>query len=160
WFPGGRADPYMTLVVLAGFAEAERYGVAVPSDMRDRALSYLFSEIPRHLMPDEANVSLILYAAYVTTSFDKSVPMSGQALALARAWVEYALKHDDAMTPLGKAYAAHALWRLGQARRGDELLERALDGSRTDPVAGTYWTPEKISWLWYNDTLEKHAFFL
>jgi hypothetical protein len=27
-------------------------------------------------------------------------------------------------------------------------------------MAGLYWTPEKISWLWYNDSVEKHAFIL
>jgi uncharacterized protein YfaS (alpha-2-macroglobulin family) len=116
--------------------------------------------MPRHLKPDEGNVSLILYAAYVTTSFDKSRQMTGQALELAKAWIEYAVKHENAMTPLGHAYAAHTFWRLGRDAEGDDHLERALDGSREDEIAGVYWTPEKISWLWYNDTLEKHAFFL
>jgi uncharacterized protein YfaS (alpha-2-macroglobulin family) len=160
WFPGGLADPYITLVVLGGFAEAERYGIAVPEDIRDRALQYVFAEIPQHLKPDEANVALILYAAYVTTSFDKSRAMTGQALELAKAWIEYAVKHENAMTPLGHAYAAHVFWRLGRNAEGDDHLERALDGSREDEIAGVYWTPEKISWLWYSDTLEKHAFFL
>jgi hypothetical protein len=160
WFPGGHPDPYMTLVVLGGFAEAERYGIEVPSDMRDHALNYVFSEIPQHLKPDEANVALILYAAYVTTSFERSDAMKGQAIEMAKAWIEFAMKHENAMTPFGHAYAAHVFWRLKRDQEGDDQLERALDGSREDPIAGVYWTPEKISWLWYSDTLEKHAFFL
>jgi len=35
-----------------------------------------------------------------------------------------------------------------------------MDGTREDPIAGVYWTPEKYSWVWYSDTVEKHAFFL
>jgi uncharacterized protein YfaS (alpha-2-macroglobulin family) len=103
---------------------------------------------------------MILYAAYVTTSFEPGLAVTAHARDFAKAWIAYAMKHDDAMTPLGHAYAAHVYWRLGETAKGDEQLERALDGSREDPVAGLYWTPEKISWLWYSDTLEKHAFFL
>ena len=41
WWPGGRPDPYMTLYVLAGLAEARRYGVEVPNDMIQKALRYV-----------------------------------------------------------------------------------------------------------------------
>jgi len=33
-------------------------------------------------------------------------------------------------------------------------------GGARETRRGVYWTPEKISWLWYNDTTEKHAFIL
>ena len=81
-------------------------------------------------------------------------------MQLGKTWVDFALSHDDAMTPFGKAYAAQALWQMGENARAEALLDRALDGSREDPDIGVYWAPEKISWLWYNDTIEKHAFFL
>lgn len=161
WFPGGRSDPYMTLVVLAGFAEAQRYAVDyIPQELFARALSYVNAEIPRHLKPEEDEVALLLYASYVITSFPKSQQGNARAYELAKAWVDYADKHAAAMTPFGKAYAAYVYWRLGEKDKGDLYLSRALDGARQDPIAGVYWTPEKISWLWYNDTVEKHAFFL
>src|SRR5262249_37549399 len=31
---------------------------------------------------------------------------------------------------------------------------------KTDPDLGTYWAPEDRAWLWYNDTIESHAFTL
>lgn len=160
WFPGGRSSPYMTLLVLAGFAEAQRYGVEVPLDQVSRGLAYVNNEIPKHLKPEPGEVSLILYAAYVVTSFPKSVQGASHAWSFAKAWVDYADKHSRAMTQLGKAYAAQAYRRLGETAKAELYLERAMDGVRQDPVAGAYWTPEKLSWLWYHDTVEVHAFML
>ncbi|MBI5624320.1 MAG: hypothetical protein HY924_11120 [Elusimicrobia bacterium] len=164
WFPGGRPDPYVTLLVLSGWAEAQRYGVAIPKHAASRALSYIQSEIPRKLKsslkPDEALVSAVLYAAYVMTSFDQDSTGGDDLWKLARAWADHADLHRDAMTPMGKAYAAHVYWRLGEHAKGERYLDQAMDGSRSDPVAGVYWTPEKLSWLWYNDSVEKHAFLL
>lgn len=160
WFPGGRPDPYMTLLYLAGMAEAQRYGVEVPLDSVRRALAYVNSEIPQRLKPDPGNLSLILYAAYVVTSYPRSIPESKLGYRFAKAWADFADKHAGALTPLGKAYAAFVYTRLGEKAKGELYLDRALDGAREDPLTGVYWTPERISWLWYNDSVETHAFLL
>lgn len=163
WFPGGRSDPYITLLVLAGLAEAQRYGVEAPPELVENALRYVMSEIPRHLKPEEGEVSLLLYASYVVTSFPaklKALPSAMRAVKFAKAWLDFAGKHSDAMTQLGKAYAAQAYFRLGDKKKAEDYLDRAMDGLRVDPIAGAYWQPEKYSWLWYHDTLETHAFML
>ncbi len=160
WFPGGHPDLYMTLYVLDGLAEAARYNVAIPQEMARKALSYVLAEIPSHMKPEEDQTSTILYAAYVVTSFPKAWPGSGTALTYAKAWVDYADKHSNAMTAFGKAYAAYVYLRLGEKAKAESYLARAMDGARSDDIAGVYWTPEKSSWLWYNDTVEKHAFIL
>lgn len=160
WFPAGRSNAYMTLLVLAGFAEAQRYGVEVPLDQIARGLAYVNHEIPKHLKPEPGSLSLILYAAYVVTSFPKSAQGASHAWSFAKAWADYADTHSRAMTQLGKAYAAQVYRRLGENAKAELYLERAMDGVRQDKVAGAYWTPEKISWLWYTDTVETHAFML
>jgi len=160
WFPGGRPNLHMTLYVLEGLAEASRYGVQIPEDMARRALAYALGEIPAHLKADPAETSLVLYAAYVVTSFPASWPESAAAREYAKAWADFADKHANAMTAFGKAYAAYVYHRLGEKAKADSYLARAMDGARTDDISGTYWAPEKISWLWYNDSVEKHAFLL
>ncbi|MCM2267284.1 MAG: MG2 domain-containing protein [Elusimicrobiales bacterium] len=160
WFPGGHASLYLTLYVLEGLAEAARYGVDVPQEMARRALAYVLAEVPSHLKPEEEQTSLILYAAYVVTAFPESWAESRTARTYAKAWVDYADKHANAMTAFGKAYAAYVYLRLGEGEKAQSYLDRAMDGARTDDIAGVYWTPEKISWRWYNDTVEKHAFIL
>ena len=160
WFPGGHPDLYMTLYALEGLAEAARYNVAIPEDVAKRALNYVFAEIPRHMKAEEGETSFILYAAYVVTSFPEKWTEHKTALSYAKLWADFADKHANAITPFGKAYAAYVYHRLGDNVKAGSYLARAMDGSREDEIAGLYWTPEKISWLWYNDSVEKHAFIL
>ncbi|MDQ7774170.1 MAG: alpha-2-macroglobulin family protein [Elusimicrobiales bacterium] len=160
WFPGGRPNLHMTLYALEGFAEGERYGVDAPGDMARRALKYVLAEIPGQMKPEPAETSMLLYAAYVVSAFEGRWPESRTALKYAKLWADYADKHYRAMTPMGKAYAAYVYLRLGEKEKADLYLKRAMDGSREDEVSGLYWAPEKVSWLWYNDTVEKHAFLM
>jgi uncharacterized protein YfaS (alpha-2-macroglobulin family) len=161
WWPGGRADAYMTLYVLAGLAEVRRYGVEAPQEMIKRALSYVNREIPLRLKAEEYNLGLVAYAAYVVTSFSpQEFPEAKAGYNAAKSWVVFLEKHLHALTPFGKAYLAYTYLRLGDGKRANELLDMAMDGAREDPIAGVYWAPEKYSWVWYSDTVEKHAFFL
>ncbi|TBR24044.1 hypothetical protein EPO15_04785 [bacterium] len=164
WFPGGRGDPYMTLYVLAGFAEARHYGVNVPSPMLRSAVRYAMGEVPRRMKPEEGDLAFILYASYVLTAFPEelkgSVPELARAKELARSWLTFAAKHDRAFTRLGHAYASYAWRRLGDVKKAESYLDRAMDAARHDELTGTHWTPEKNSWVWYNDDLETHAFLI
>ncbi|MBN1383458.1 MAG: hypothetical protein JW983_01075 [Elusimicrobia bacterium] len=161
WWPGGRADPYITLYVLEGLAEARKYGVSVPKDMIQKALMYVNKEIPLKLKAEERYLALVTYAAYVVTSFpENEFSEAKKGFKAARSWVVYVEKHSGALTPFGKAYTAYTYYRLGDMKKFNEFMEMALDGSREDEAAGVYWTPEKYSWVWYSDTVEKHAFFL
>jgi len=40
------------------------------------------------------------------------------------------------------------------------VFESVMDSSRATRDEGTFWAPEERSWLWYNDTIESHAFAL
>ncbi|MBI4423872.1 MAG: hypothetical protein HY554_09100, partial [Elusimicrobia bacterium] len=160
WFPGGRADPYMTLLVLGGFAEALRYDVPAPEEPARRALAYVYGELPRHLKADPAELSLLLYAGWVATSFPRSYSSAAQGWDMAKVWADFADAHGPALTPLGRAMLSQTYARLGERAKAEQYLERAMDGAREDPLAGVYWQPEKRSWLWYHDTVETHAFLL
>jgi uncharacterized protein YfaS (alpha-2-macroglobulin family) len=161
WWPGGRPSLYTTLLVLAGFAEGRRHGVDVPPALVDAALGYVVEEIPRVLTDDERDLALTAYAAWVLTSYPvDEFDSAGEGRALARGWTKHLEKHVHALTPFGKAYLASTLSRLGDEERAGELLDMIMDASREDPVVGVYWQPEKYSWVWYRDTVEKHAFML
>jgi len=74
--------------------------------------------------------------------------------------MKYVLANRQVLTPYGRAWCARVMWRLRDKKLALELLDSALDGARTDPVTGVYWTPERYSWMWYSDSVEKHAFFI
>ncbi len=161
WWPGGKPDPYITLYVLSGLAEARRYGVSVPKDMIQKALRFVNKEIPLLLKPEERELALVSFAAYVVTSYSpEEFSEAKKGSEAASSWVVFLERHIHAMTPLGKAYLAYTYLHLGDKKKAKNVLDMAMDGTREDPIAGVYWTPEKYSWVWYSDTVEKHAFFL
>jgi len=48
-------------------------------------------------------------------------------------------------------------------RRGDDarlVWDSVMDSAKTTRDEGTFWAPEDRAWLWYNDTIETHAFAL
>jgi uncharacterized protein YfaS (alpha-2-macroglobulin family) len=162
WFDGGKEDFYMTLLVLDGFAEARKYDVKIPADMINRAIGYVNREIPKYLKKaEESELTLAVYAAYVVTSYSKAeYGAATKSHEGARAWVKLIDESIFKLTPFGKGYLASIYFRLGEEKRANEVLDIALDGSKEDKIAGVYWTPERYSWVWYSDTVEKHAFFL
>ncbi len=161
WFPGGRDDFYMTLYVLEQLSLLQEFGIQPPHEMVVRALRYVEAELPRHLKKEETSVSYLAYGSYVLTSFDpKLYPEAGRLRGEVAAWMKYVLANRQVLTPFGRAWCARVEARLGDRTTALELLESALDGAKRDPVVGVYWTPERYSWMWYSDTVEKHAFFL
>jgi uncharacterized protein YfaS (alpha-2-macroglobulin family) len=161
WFPGGHEDLYMTLYVLEQLGLLQEFGVEVPHELAERALGWVAGEVPKHRKLEEASVAYAAYAAYVVTAYDPKVfpaaaPLRGQA----QAWMKWVLANRQLLTPFGRAWSARVEARLGDRALARELLESALDGARKDPVTGVYWAPERLSWMWYSDSVEKHAFFL
>ncbi|MCU1282966.1 MAG: Large extracellular alpha-helical protein, partial [bacterium] len=161
WFPGGRDDFYMTLYVLEQLSMLQDFGVQPPHELVARALRYVGNELPRHLKKEESSVSYLAYGSYVLTSWDpKAYPEAAQLRGEVAQWMKYVLANRQVLTPYGRAWCARVEARLGDRAKALELLESALDGAKRDPVVGVYWTPERYSWMWYSDTVEKHAFFL
>jgi uncharacterized protein YfaS (alpha-2-macroglobulin family) len=161
WFPGGRDNFYMTLYVLEQLAQLQDFGVEVPRDMVQRALNYVKREMPEYEKKEESNVAFLAYGAYVVTAFDaQRFPAAASLRDDVQKWMRYVLDNRTLLTPYGRAWCARVEARLGDRKLALELLDSALDGAKRDPVVGVYWTPERYSWLWYSDSVEKHAFFL
>jgi hypothetical protein len=52
---------------------------------------------------------------------------------------------------------------LHRADRPDDarlVFDSVMDSAKTTQDEGTFWAPEDRAWLWYNDTIETHAFAL
>ncbi|MGB2579047.1 YfaS [Elusimicrobium simillimum] len=164
WFNGGKSSTYITLYVLDSLSHAANFDVAIPEKMTKRAMTYVYNDI-QNVIKDTDNVGthqvvLSLYAAYVLTSFPSEWKETQQILKDVKTWVDYAAQYRQFMTPLGKIYAANIYHRLGDKEKSDQYLDAVLDIMTIDETTGAYFTPEERSWLWYSDTLEKHAITL
>jgi uncharacterized protein YfaS (alpha-2-macroglobulin family) len=165
WFPGGPPSPYMTLYLMHSFAKAAEFGVEVPKDVVQRGWSYLalhFREQYIDLMrKNKADWQFLTFLNYAASSYPDA-SYTGNALTEAerKEILAYSYKHWKQHSPYLKGMLALTLKRMGRKADGVKVFESVMDAAKTAPDQGTFWAQEDRSWLWYNDTIESHAFAL
>jgi hypothetical protein len=165
WWPGGPPSPYMTLYILQGFSRALEFDVEVPQDMVTRAWSYMHryyvDEIARRLVEDECCVELVTFLNYVLSSYP-DVSWTGGVFSDddRRTMLDFSFRKWRDHSPLLKGYLALTLQRSDRGDDAELVWDSVMDSARTTRDEGTFWAPEDRAWLWYNDTIETHAFAL
>src|SRR5262249_13181028 len=72
----------------------------------------------------------------------------------------YSFKRWKQHSPYLKGMLALTLKRMGRPADAKLVFDSVMDSAKTEPDQGTFWAPEDRSWLWYEDTIESHAFAL
>jgi hypothetical protein len=165
WWPGGPPSPYMTIYLLNGFSRALEHGVEVPRPMVERAWQYLhgyyLDELARESINQDCCWESVTFLNYVLSSYPDPAWTGGVFSAGERKrMLDFSYKHWRQHSPLLKAMLALTLARSERPGEAKLLLDSILDSAKTDDQLGTYWAPEDRSWLWYNDTIETHAYIL
>jgi uncharacterized protein YfaS (alpha-2-macroglobulin family) len=165
WFPGGPPSPYMTLYLLAGFARAAEFGAEIPVEMVRRGWEFLAGEIERdwwrQAIENDCCWELLTFANYVASSYPDPAVM-GDALppARRREILDFSFRHWKQHAPQSKLQLALTLQRMERPRDARLVLDAIFDSAKSDRDLGVYWAPEERAWLWYNDTVETHAWAL
>lgn len=164
WFPGGPPSPYMTLYILHGFAKALEFGVDVPKDVTQRAWGYVAQHYRsewRACMADNRCWEYITLLNYVLSTYP-DVSWSGGAFTDAerKEMLDFSFKHWRHHAPYLKGYLSLTLKRMGRPADAKLVWDSVMDSAKSNEEQGTFWAPEDRSWLWYNDTIETHAFAL
>ncbi len=165
WWPGGPPSPYMTLYLLQGFSRALEFGIEVPRGMVERAWGYMhrhyLDDLARRLTEGECCVEIVTFLNYVLSSYPDATWTGGVFDADDRArMLAVSFRHWRRHSPLLKAQLALTLARDGRADDARLVFASVMDSARTTRDEGTFWAPEDRAWLWYNDTIETHAFAL
>ena len=166
WWPGGPPSDFMTLYLLYGFAKAGEFEVEVPEQMVRHGWQYLgsryASEWRREIgKKDGCCIELLTFLNFIASSYPDPSWM-GDALTLAerKKILDWSFAHWKELSPYLKGMLALTLDRMERPANAKLVFDSIMDSAKTSPDLGTYWAPEDRSWLWYNDTLESHAFAL
>ncbi|MFN7941938.1 MAG: alpha-2-macroglobulin family protein [Thermoanaerobaculia bacterium] len=162
WFPGGPPSPYMTVYLLYGFSKATEFGVPIPKEMVVRGWNYVARELEndwlREAMKNDCCWETLTFANYVASSYpDPSWMGDAFPESLRQKVLDFSFKHWREHQPMLKLQLAMTLERLNRARDAQLVLASVMDSAKSDPDLGTFWQPEDRAWLWYNDTIETHA---
>ena len=160
WWQGGRDSPYMTAYLLHGFSRALEFKVTVPKPNIQRAWKYLHKHYKENLKKNE-DIQLVTLVNYILSAYPDNSWSGGVFNAQERkTMLDLSFKNWRKLPPLLKAYLALTLKRAGRAQQANEVFDAVMDASTTDQELGTYFAPEDRSWLWYNDSVDTHAFIL
>ncbi len=165
WFSGGPPSPYMTLYLMYGFAKASEFHVEIPKALVQRGWQYL----GRHfrdaytscLAKDVCDGEFLTLLNYVATAYpDASYVGDALSAAERQALLTYSFRHWKQHSPYLKALLALTLKRMGRPQDARLVWDSVMDAAKSAPDQGVFWAPEERAWLWYNDTIESHAFAL
>ncbi len=164
WFEGGPPDPYMTVYTLMGFGRALEFKVDVPKDVIVKAWRYtrqwLDGDLER-MMSHGCCWEMITLINYAVSQYPDETWSDGMFdTAYRTRLLNYSFKHWKLHSPLLKGYLALTLLRSNRKADAKLVWDSVMDSSKSDDQLGTYWAQEDRSWLWYNDTIETHAFSL
>jgi uncharacterized protein YfaS (alpha-2-macroglobulin family) len=165
WFPGGPPSPYMTLYVLYGFAKAAEFKVEVPHDVVQRSWQYLArhyrEDLRAEMRKHDCCWEFLALLGYVASSYpDPSWTQNALSSEERQEILDFTFKHWQKSSPYIKGLLALTLKRAGRTADAKKVFDSVMDSAKTAPDQGTFWAQEDRSWLWYNDTVESHAFAL
>jgi uncharacterized protein YfaS (alpha-2-macroglobulin family) len=165
WFPGGPPSPWMTLYILHGFSKGLEFGVDAPQPVIQRAWSYMhrhyIEEWVDWMITHDCCWETITFLNYVLSNYPDESWTGGVFTADERKqMLDFSFGHWRDHSPYTKGYLALTLERMGRHDDAVLVFDAVMDSATTDQDLGTYWAPEDRAWLWYNDTIESHAFAL
>jgi uncharacterized protein YfaS (alpha-2-macroglobulin family) len=165
WFPGGPPSPYMTLYLMAGLSRATEFGVDVPRGMVQRGWQYLArhfrEELAARMMRENCCWEILTFLNYVASSYPDPSWVNDAITAEERKQIlDFSFRHWKQHAPYLKGMLALTLKRAGRLDDARLVWRSVMDSAKTEQDRGTFWAPEDRSWLWYNDTIETHAFAL
>lgn len=164
WFPGGPPSEYMTTYVLHGFAKALEFQVDVPKDLATRAWQFVAEDYRRDVrtcMALDGCWEYVTFLNYVASAFPDESWLGGTFSAGERQeMLAFSFKHWKQHTPYLKGMLTLTLKRAKRDADAKLVFDSVMDSAKTTQDDGTFWQPEDRAWLWYNDSIEGHAFAL
>ena len=169
WFPGGRANDYITLYVTTGFGRLRQLGAKVDVSPAMKALGRLdwwlnrrYEEIKRAKRLDENNLSqtICLYL-YGRSFFFKDKPIDDGSKKAFEYFVGQAKQHWATLNNRqSQGHLAIALKRLSDSKTPGEIIASLTERSLQDEEMGMFWREGNLSWWWYKAPIETQALMI
>ncbi len=169
WFPGGRANDYITLYVTTGFGRLRHLGTTVDVSPAIRSLDRLdwwinkqYEAIRNHgnLKENNLSQSICLYL-YGRSFFLNDKPVDDKYKTAFDYFVGQAKKHwVDLNNRQSQGHVAIALKRLGDPATPTAIMKSLTERSLQEDEMGMFWREGDRSWWWYKAPIETQALMI
>lgn len=169
WFPGGRANEFITLYIVTGFGRLRHLGVDIDISPALQALTELDRWIDEHYREIERRGNLehnhlsptVCMYLYGRSFFLKDVVIGDEH----RTAVDYFLGQAKKFWPdlgdrLPQGHLAIGLKRFGDETTPSEIVKSLRERSLSDDELGMFWREGEQSWWWYRAPIETQALMI
>ena len=169
WFPGGRANDYITLYITTGFGRLRHLGLDLDVAPAVKALDSLDASIDdqyRHILKwgkkDENQLSpTIAFYLYGRSFFLEDKPIEGAAREAVDYFLQQARKYWlQLANRQSQAHLAIALKRFGDPQTPQDILRSLQERAVRDDELGMFWREQELSWWWYRAPIETQAMMI
>ena len=169
WFPGGRANDYLTLYITTGFGRLRKMGAEVDMQTAFKAIDRMdwwitkqYEKLKRDGNLNEKNVnSTRAFYLYGRTFFLKDKPVAAKYKT---AFDYFTGKHRQHWNELGgrqsQGHIAIAMKRLGDATTATAIMKSLTERSLTNDEMGQFWREEDDGWFWHRAPIESQALMI
>ena len=169
WFPGGRANDYITLYVTTGFGRLRHLGIEVNTEPAIRSLDRLdwwidqqYQELKRQDRLDKDNLSptICLYL-YGRSFFRDDKPLAAEYQTAFNYFLEQGKQHwVELRNRQSQGHLAIALKRWGDRITPTAILKSLTERSLQEDEMGMFWREGDRSWWWYRAPIETQALMI
>jgi uncharacterized protein YfaS (alpha-2-macroglobulin family) len=168
WFPGGRANDYITLYITTGFGRIRHLGADIDTAAAVKSLRRLdgwateqYERIkPEHRDRNHLSTTIALYL-YGRSFFSEDQAVAAEHQEAVGYWLSQAKTH---WLKLGhrqsQAHMAVALKRFGDLEGAQGIVKSIKERSVNDEELGMYWRDLELSWWWYRAPIETQAMMI
>ncbi len=168
WFPGGRANDYITLYITTGFGRLRHLGVDIDTTAAIKSLARLDGWATQRYLRIKlenrdnnhlsATVALYLYGR---SFFLEDQPIADQHREAFDFWVDQAKTHWIKLANRqSQAHLAVALKRLAEVSAAKGIMASIKERSVNDEEMGMFWRDTEYSWWWYRAPIETQAMMI
>lgn len=169
WFPGGRANDYLTLYITTGYGRLRKLGVDVDMQPAFRSLTSVDTWLKEkhdwlikhdHLDRDNLSSRIALYL-YGRTFFLEDQSVSDQNRAAFDYFVGQAKTYwMDLSSRQSQAHLAIAMKRLKKDDTANAIMKSLTERSLTSDEMGQFWRESEDTWYWHEAPIETQAMMI
>lgn len=165
WWNGGPASVEMTLQFILESSRGAEFGVELPKEMIQKSWQFIATELHGKWLTEvkerKAPLETMVRLAYALQMLpDLSFTAGLITEADRKEILNYSFENWRKCSPYVKGLLTMALGKANRVKDANHVFASVMDTAKSDPILGIYWAPEDRSWLWYNDTIDTHAFAL
>ena len=165
WFPGGRANDFITMYITTGFARLDHLGVQVDMQPALKAVSRMdkwivkrYEAILKSGNKDTNNLSaMVAFYLYGRSFFLEDRPIPANARVAVDYFLGQGKRYWLTQTRLSQGHLSLAFKRFGNLEQAKGIMRSIQEHAVHDEELGMFWRDTERSWSWSRAPIETQA---